>query len=155
VISDEAKNLEGLLVWQKATALVVAIYQEVLPVLPPEEKWNLANQIRRSSQSIPANIAEGYGRYYFQETVRFCYIARGSLDETLSHLLLANRLGFLPDEIFQPLKSDLHEVARLLNGYIAFIKRSKRGEREPGSAAAIQNKTAPYDLFSTDDHPDP
>jgi four helix bundle protein len=76
----EEKGLETLQVWQKAMALAVKVQQEILPLLPPEEKWAMAAQLRRSVQSIPGNIAEGYGRYYFQESVRFCYIARGSLE---------------------------------------------------------------------------
>lgn len=134
-MSDEQtddKSLESLLVWQKAVALAVTVYRQVLPLLPQEEKWILGSQVRRSSQSVPANIAEGYGRYYYQDTVRFCYIARGSLEETHSHLILANKLGFLPDKLFRTILTDLQEVKRLLNGYISFMKRSKRGEKEPG-----------------------
>lgn len=77
-------GLEKLDVWRKAQSFAVHIHQEILPKLPKDEKWSLTQQIRRSSQSIPANIAEGHGRYYFQENVRFCYIARGSLEEVLS-----------------------------------------------------------------------
>lgn len=89
------KGLETLQVWQKAIALAVQVCKQVLPLLPVQEKWSLADQLRRSVQSIPANIAEGYGRYYYQDSIRFCYIARGSLEETFSHLTLARELGYL------------------------------------------------------------
>lgn len=77
-------GLEKLDVWCKARDFAVRVHKELLPLLPAEEKWALSQQIRRSSQSTPANIAEGHGRFYFQDNVRFCYIARGSLEETLS-----------------------------------------------------------------------
>ena len=67
-------GLKRLKVWVKAKEFAVKIYEQILPLLPPEEKWNLNQQLRRSSLSISANIAEGYGRYYYQDNVRFCYI---------------------------------------------------------------------------------
>ena len=79
-------GLEKLDVWCKARDFAVRVNKEILPLLPPEEKWSLNQQLRRSSQSVHANIAEGHGRFYFQDNVRFCYIARGSLEETLSVL---------------------------------------------------------------------
>ena len=65
-------GLETLQVWQKARELVVFVHQRVSPALPDDEKWDLTQQIRRSSKSVMANIAEGYGRYYYQEVIRFC-----------------------------------------------------------------------------------
>jgi four helix bundle protein len=87
------KSLETLEVWKKSKEFAVRIYREALPLLPPEEKWNLNQQLRRASTSIPANIAEGYGRFYYQEIIRFCYIARGSLEETLIGYLKRNKQG--------------------------------------------------------------
>jgi four helix bundle protein len=88
------KGLERLNAWVKARDFALKVYREVLPLLPPEEKYGLNQQIRRSVQSIPANIAEGYGRFYYQENIRFCYTARGSLMETLSHITLASHLAY-------------------------------------------------------------
>lgn len=81
-------GLRKLKVWVRAKDFALKIYEQVLPLLPPEEKWNLNSQLRRSTLSISANIAEGYGRFYYQDNVRFCYLARGSLEETLSHRFL-------------------------------------------------------------------
>ncbi len=75
---NEGKGLEGLQVWQKALDFAVMICKNQLPSFPSEEKYALIDQLRRAVQSIPSNIAEGFGRYYFQEGIRFCYIARGS-----------------------------------------------------------------------------
>ena len=72
------EGLNRLKVWVRAKEFAVSIYKNVLPLLPSEEKWNLNQQLRRSALSVSANIAEGYGRFYYQDNVRFCYNARGS-----------------------------------------------------------------------------
>jgi four helix bundle protein len=112
------EGLQRLEVWVKAREFAVIVHNEVLPLLPPEEKWAMAQQIRRSAQSIPANIAEGYGRYYYQDKVRFCYIARGSLNETLSHLILARDLVYISESLFTRLVRESESLVRLINGYI-------------------------------------
>jgi four helix bundle protein len=94
-------GLEKLDVWCKARDFAVRVHREVIPLMPPEEKWSLAQQLRRSSQSIPANIAEGHGRFYYQENVRFCYIARGSLEETLSHVVFAHKVDYISEALYQ------------------------------------------------------
>ena len=134
----EEKCLETLKVWQKAMALAVTVYRQILPSSPFDEKWALTAQIRRSVKSIPANIAEGYGRYYYQEGVHYCYLARGSLEETYSHLALGNKLGYITADAFTNLNGDIQDVRRLLNGYISFLKKSKRGRNEPGAVLQIQ-----------------
>ena len=73
------EGLNRLKVWVRAKAFAVSIYKKVLPLLPAEEKWNLNQQLRRSTLSISANIAEGYGRFYYQDNVRFCYYGRSKL----------------------------------------------------------------------------
>ena len=127
------KGLETLQIWRRSLEFARLVCKEILPQLPTQEKWVLANQLRRSVQSVPANIAEGYGRFYFQESVRFCYIARGSLEETFSHLTLAHRLEYLSDSTYLPLNLEIRELRQMLNGYIAFLKASKRGATEPGA----------------------
>ena len=137
-------GLEKLDVWCKARDFAVRINKEVLPLLPVEEKWVLNQQIRRSSQSIPANIAEGHGRFYFQDNVRFCYIARGSLEETLSHLVYAQSVGYLPEHLFKSLAQDGENVNRLINGYIGFLKKSKQGANEPGANYSVREDSTEY-----------
>lgn len=88
------QSFETLMTWQKAHQLMLDIHKSLIPILPKEEKYVLADQLRRSSKSVPANIAEGAGRYYYMDNVRFCYNARGSLDETLNHLIDARDLGY-------------------------------------------------------------
>ncbi len=144
-MTDAHSGLRTLTVWLKAMDFAVAICEHTVMRFPEEEKYALTSQLRRSAQSIPANIAEGYGRYYYQESVRFCYIARGSLDETYSHLTLAHRLGYIPSDEYRQLSEQVTEWHRLLNGYIAYLKRNKRGKNEPGSRL-LRDDLAPYPL---------
>ncbi|MBI3163768.1 MAG: four helix bundle protein [Chloroflexi bacterium] len=142
--SDNIQGLETLEAWKKARAFSLVVYKEVLPQLPADEKWHLNQQIRRSAQSVPANLAEGHGRFYYQDNVRFCYIARGSLTETYTHLLLARDLGYISSGLFDRLKSQIEELIRIINGYIAYLKRSKRGEKEPGANYAVRDESSEY-----------
>ena len=101
-------------------------------------------QLRRSSQSIPANIAEGHERFYFQDNVRFCYIARGSLEETLSHLVYAHKVGYISETLYKSFVVDGEDLNRLINGYIGFLKRSKQGANEPGVNHSVREDASDY-----------
>ena len=144
------KSLETLEVWKKAKDFALRVYREVLPLLPLEEKWNLNQQLRRSSNSIPANAAEGYGRFYYQENIRFCYNARGSLEETLSHLVMCYELKYIPQTLLESLEEDGERLTQLINGYVGYLKRSKQGQNEPGVNPAIREDTSFYNLESSD-----
>ena len=133
------EGLDRLQVYCKAQELAKLIYQLVLPKMPHEEKYNLSSQMRRAAVSIPANIAEGYGRYYYQETIRFCYLARGSLMELSSHLQLAFDQGFLPNEMKSIFDENLTDVHKLIQGYVNYLKRSKRGSYEPRAQSISEN----------------
>lgn len=137
-------GLEKLDVWCKARDYAVRVHKEVLPLLPVEEKWVLNQQLRRSSQSIPANIAEGHGRFYFQENVRFCYIARGSLEESLSHIVHAHKVGYMSETLYKSLVVDGEELNRLINGYVNFLKKSKQGANEPGANYMVRDEQPGY-----------
>ena len=138
------EGLNRLKVWMRAKDFALLIYKKVLPILPSEEKWNLNQQLRRSSLSISANIAEGYGRFYYQDNVRFCYTSRGSLEETLSHLTFAHEMGFISDELYKELTSEGDEIDKMLNGYISYLKKSKQGAKEPGANYSIHEEAHPY-----------
>jgi four helix bundle protein len=142
----DEKRLETLEAWCKARDFAVRVYREVLPFLPKAEKWSLDQQLRRASVSIPANLAEGYGRYYYQDNIRFCHIARGSQQEVVSHLVLARDFGYLPEPGFSSLRQDAETLLRLINGYIGYLKRTKLGEDEPGARLGVRESLAPYDL---------
>lgn len=145
------QGLKRLQVWVRAKDFALKVYKQVLPLLPPEEKWNLNQQLRRSSLSVPANIAEGYGRFYYQDNVRFCYNARGSLEETLSHLIFAFEADFIPETLYKELEAEGEEIEKMLNGYISYLKKSKQGADEPGANYAVREETEPYDTESLED----
>jgi four helix bundle protein len=133
-------GLEKLNVWGNARALAVRIYREAIPKLPPEERWGLADQRRRASVSVVSNIAEGYGRYYFRERVRFSYMARGSLEEVGSLLVLAADLGYLDPEAVVALKEAVRKLMRQLNAYIQFLRR------QPATGSGRRRLGAPPQL---------
>jgi four helix bundle protein len=137
-------NLDQLDVWRLAKDFAVTIYKKIVPLLPSSEKYNLADQLKRAVASVPANIAEGHGRFYFQDNVRFCYIARGSLTEIQSHLSLAKELGFITPEIYINTTQEADSVARAINSWIAYLKKAKIGLNEPGANHNIHEQRVPY-----------
>jgi four helix bundle protein len=137
-------NIDQLEVWRLARDFAVTIYKKVVPLLPASEKYNLADQLKRAASSVPANIAEGHGRFYFQDNVRFCYIARGSLTEVQSHLSLAKELGFVTPEVYTNMTREAETVARSINGWITYLKKAKAGMNEPGANHVLRELQAPY-----------
>lgn len=117
------KDLE---VWKKAHALVLEIYR-LTAQFPPQEKFGLVNQLRRSASSIPANIAEGHGKNTTREYASFLYNARGSIEETRYFLLLARDLNYLPREAYQRVEAAYEEVSKMLNGLIKSLKAGIKG----------------------------
>ena len=141
---DNIQGLETLEAWKRAKDFTVKVCKEILPLLPAEEKWSLSQQIRRAVQSVPANIAEGHGRFYYQETIRFCYIARGSLSEAYTHLTVAYELGYISQKLYADLRKQVEDLIRIINGYIAYLKRAKIGANEPGAGRAAREDAALY-----------
>ncbi|MCF8332087.1 MAG: four helix bundle protein [Bacteroidales bacterium] len=80
------RNFEDLELYKECRNFRIEI-SNLVKTFPNDEKYRIANQILRSSRSITANIAEGHGRYHYQENIQFCRQARGSLTETLEHLI--------------------------------------------------------------------
>ena len=91
--------------------------------LPKEETYRLKDQIVRSSRSVTANIAEGFGRHHHQENAQFCRHARGSLTETLDHLNCALDEEYLRPDDYRRLRTMMEETWKVLNGYIAYLQR--------------------------------
>ncbi len=117
-----ASSYQQLQVWQKGMDLAVHCYQ-VTREFPPEERYSLTSQIRRSATSIPANIAEGQGRQNKKEFVRHLAIARGSLKELETHLILSQRIGMVPQKILNDLLCLTEEVGRMLAGLRNALRR--------------------------------
>lgn len=115
------RSYEDLIVWQKAVDLCKQVY-EFSASFPPDERFGLISQIRRSAVSIPSNIAEGYGRGTPSEYMRFLRVARGSLYELETQLVIAARLGFLDAARFQEIREHTRECGRILAGLLRSIE---------------------------------
>lgn len=118
------EDFRGLEVWKEARLFKNKIFV-LAQGFPKEEKYGLISQIVRSSRSITANIAEGHGRFHYQENIQFCRQARGSLTETLDHLICALDSEYLNEGKFKELEVQYSLILRLLNGYIAYLKKRK------------------------------
>jgi four helix bundle protein len=90
---------------------------------PPYEEYKLKDQIIRSSRSVTANIAEGHGRHYFKENIKFCIMARGSLNETIDHLTVALDEKYIDEQLFSILKEKIKVNIKVLNGYMSYLKK--------------------------------
>lgn len=113
--------------WKQARKLRM-IVSEMINRFPPEEKFRLTDELIRCSRSISNNIAEGHGRFHYQDNIRFCIIARGSLSETLDHIIIAKDERIISEDTFNAFYAEYELCLKLLNGYIQFIKRRKNDE---------------------------
>jgi four helix bundle protein len=115
------RGYKDLKVWQKSVALVPAVYY-LVKQLPLEERFALGDQIRRAAVSVPANIAEGQARQHTGEFVQFLSIARGSLAELETLLIVTERLGYCrSNDLWKPGKA-ISEVRKLLQGLINSLR---------------------------------
>ncbi|HEX7960212.1 MAG TPA: four helix bundle protein [Terriglobales bacterium] len=106
-------NFRDLSVWAKAHALTLGIYKSTQK-FPREEIFGLTAQMRRASNSIGANLAEGCGRKSDPEFRRFIHLAMGSASELEHHLLLARDLQFVTTVEFEKLKGQIEEIGKML-----------------------------------------
>ncbi len=125
---NKFRDFTELDVWKLAHELRLKVYI-LTNYLPKSEQFNVISQIKRSSDSVGANIAEGHGRFHYQENIQFCRQARGSLEETRDHLI------FIKDSKMIKKVSSLEYLVNLceqikfkLNGYIGYLKRCKIGD---------------------------
>ena len=114
---------KDLIVWQKAIKLASRVYAASRK-LPHEERYGLSSQIRRAAISIPSNIAEGAARKSRAEFLQFLHIARGSLSELETQMMIALEQELAPSET--AVLDDIAEVGRLLNGLISKLMSSNR-----------------------------
>lgn len=124
-MTETTRGYRELIVWQKAMDLTPEVYR-LVKKLPREELYSLSDQIRRAAVSVPANIAQGQGRRQKAEFAHFLAIARGSLAELDTLLLVAERLGYLTEEDLTPISPRIIEVRRLLQGLIHKLTESSR-----------------------------
>ncbi len=118
------KRFTELEAWKKARQLRKDI-SELTKSFRADEKYSRVSQIKRSSRSVTANIAEGYGRFHYQENIQFCRQSRGSLTETLDHLIVAFDEEYIDETTLKSFESKLGECLKILNGYISYLQKAK------------------------------
>jgi len=112
------KTHKDLVVWQKAMDFVFDIYK-LTSNFPSDEKFGLISQMRRSSVSIPSNIAEGAARNSTKDYVRFLYISLGSLSELETQIIIASKLDYMDN----PLEEKIIEIRKMLTALIKSLKQ--------------------------------
>jgi four helix bundle protein len=96
--------------------------------LPAEEKYNLGSQMRRAATSLTNNIAEGHGRFHYQENIQFLRQSRGSLEELLDDLNICLDESYFQVSEIDPVRVEGFEFLHRINGYIAYLRRRKSAE---------------------------
>ncbi len=117
------KTYKDLLVWQKGIQLVKLVYTG-LEGFPKDEIFGLQNQMKRAAVSVPSNIAEGWGRNSTQSYLQFLKIARGSLFELETQLILARELKFIQDIKFNEIADLITEESKMLNALIKTVSNT-------------------------------
>jgi four helix bundle protein len=120
--SESEKPHAKLRLWQKSVDLVTELYK-VTRSFPADEKFGMTAQMRRAAVSIPSNIAEGAARRSHREYQQFLFVARGSLSELDTQLVIAARLGYVKSETAKELRERLDELSMMLNGLVAYLAR--------------------------------
>ena len=119
----EIKSHRDLIVWQRSMDLVEVVYTTTRS-FPRGEMFGLTSQMRRAASSVPANIAEGYGRGTRAAYVSFLRIARGSLKELETHIEISARVGLIDKEVLTLLLGRSDELSRLLHGLISKVQQA-------------------------------
>lgn len=121
-------SFEDLEVWRKAVEFAKGVIELVERVETDRKHFRLIEQLEASSTSIALNIAEGKGRYSKKEFVQFLYIARGSLYEAITLLIILNKNNWISDSELDEAKAFGEEIGKMLSGMITSIKNAKDHE---------------------------
>lgn len=108
------KNIHDLNVWQEALLLTQGVYI-ITKNYPPDEKYNLTKHLRESSRGTAANIAEGFGRYYYREKLQFYGIAKGCLLEVTTDIEISHRVKYINQEIHERFLKQIEKTHKMLN----------------------------------------
>lgn len=125
----EIRSFEDLECWKAARVYRQFVVVSAANRLPKAERFRLEDQIKRAVRSITANIAEGYGRFHFRDNYKFCSNARGSLFESLDHLITANDEEFITESVLKEARNLFEPARRLLNGYMNYLQRAATTEK--------------------------
>ena len=119
----QIQSYKDLLIWQKGIALIKSIYL-LCDELPMEKIYGLQSQMKRAAISIPSNIAEGYGRNYSQNYIQFLRMARGSLLELETQLIISKELKMIGVQVYEKVQGLITEENKMLNAFIKAIRKA-------------------------------
>ncbi|MBI5216055.1 MAG: four helix bundle protein [Ignavibacteriae bacterium] len=122
-------GFEELEVYKSAREFRAKMYA-LTKELPAHEKFNLVSQIRRASVSLTNNIAEGHGRFHYQENIQFIRQSRGSLEELIDDLNICHDEKYIDESKIIELKNEAYTLLKRINGYIVYLQNQKRQQNE-------------------------
>ncbi len=126
-MGSNLKSFEDLECW-KACRQVRLFVKDILKTFPKHELYSLTDNMRRASRSTTENIAEGYGRYHYQENIQFCRVSRGSLHEVADQLITSKDEEYIDEKKYNEGRELIKKALSLLNGYINYLQRAKGGK---------------------------
>lgn len=126
---DAEKDFTSLIAWKSTREVKKYFFSKILTKISDVDKWSLGHQIRRTLISISANIAEGYGRFHYQEGIQFYRISRASLYELKDHLISCLDFHIIDYELYENGIRLIENAKRILNGYIAFVQKQARNSK--------------------------
>lgn len=124
MVTGKIRSYQDLEVWQQGMALAEDCYR-LTKTFPKEEVYGMVSQIRRAAVSIPANVAEGYGREYRNQYIQFLRIAQGSLKELETHILLAMRVELITTQAAQPILAQCESTGKLLRALLRALQKTQ------------------------------
>ena len=125
---ESFKSFEDLECW-KACTEVRRFITELVKKYPKEEKYALVDDMKRAARSTTHNVAEGFGRFHFQENIQFCRISRGSLYELIDQLITSLDEGYITLKDYEKGRELISKASAILNGYIRYLNRSKTNNK--------------------------
>jgi four helix bundle protein len=140
------RGFEDLECYQLALEVMAKIHA-FSKTLPPDEKYDLYAQIRRSAKGVTGNIGEAYGRYHYLDSLHYYSIARGELSETLARLIDAKVLNYIDQAGFEDLYHLIRKTEQALNGFMSYVRRQRAGSKEFGDKV-IHEDQSEYELES-------
>ena len=126
---EKYNDFRDLEVWKRCKNIRKEIW-DLCKNFPAEEKYRLSDQMIRSSRSSTACIAEGYGRYHYQENIQSCRQSRGSLYELIDHIDVAVECKYADNKKSEGLIKKIKTAVQILNGYIKYLKNRKREDEQ-------------------------
>ena len=138
-MGESLKSFEELECW-KACRKVHTYVRKLTKKYPAEEKYDLVDNMKRAARSASRNIAEGFGRYSFQENIKHCIISRGSLFELIDDLITSDEELYITKAEFHEARKLIDRAAALVNGYIHYLYNAKI------ESSKVKEESAPYSI---------